>query len=123
MSEAAPRAVVEEFFDRMENDRRESMDVLFAEDAVITVPGARFQGPTAPSDFLEFLSPRYEWAAKEFGRWIVTDDELVSIGTLYGIDTDGERFEGVRYVDVYEVREGLIQRLDVYNDLAVQGVA
>jgi hypothetical protein len=28
----------------------------------------------------------------------------------------------VRYVDVYEVEDGLIRRLDVYNDLAVEGV-
>jgi len=28
----------------------------------------------------------------------------------------------VRYVDVYEVCEGAIRRLDVYNDLAVEGV-
>lgn len=106
----------------MDSDRRESIGELFADEAVITVPGARFQGPTAAEEFLAFLSPRYEWAAKEFDRWIETDDEVVSVGTLYGVDDDGERFEDVRYVDVYEVRDGAIRRLDVYNDLAVEGV-
>jgi hypothetical protein len=28
----------------------------------------------------------------------------------------------VRYVDVYEIEDGLIRRLDVYNDLAAEGV-
>jgi ketosteroid isomerase-like protein len=47
---------------------------------------------------------------------------VVSIGTLSGVDRESEPFEGVRYVDVYEVREGRITRLDVWNDLAVDGV-
>lgn len=118
----SPRGVAEEFFDRMADDRRGTVGELFADDAVITVPGARFEGPDAADDFLAFLAPRYEWAAKAFDRWIECDDQVVSIGTLYGVDNDGERFEDVRYVDVYEVRDGLIRRLDVYNDLAVDGV-
>lgn len=117
-----PRAVVEEFFDRMSDERRETVGELFAEDAVITLPGATFEGPDAPAEFLSFLAPRYERAAKEFDRWIETGPHVVSIGTLYGVDNGGEAFEDVRYVDVYEVRDGLIRRLDVWNDLAVDGV-
>ena len=122
MSERSPRAVVEEFFDRMDDERRSSVGELFADDAVITVPDARFEGPDAAAEFLAFLAPRYERAAKEFDRWIESGDRVVSTGTLYGVDDDGERFEDVRYVDVYEVRDGRIVRMDVYNDLAVEGV-
>ncbi|MHB9287896.1 nuclear transport factor 2 family protein [Halobacteriales archaeon Cl-PHB] len=119
----SPRDVAEEFFDRMEDDeRRDTIGNLFADDAVITFPGIRFEGPDAPANLLEWAGPRYEWAAKEFDRWTETDDTVVSIGTLYGVDNDGERFDDVRYVDVYEVEDGLIQRLDVWNDLAVEGV-
>lgn len=118
-----PRAVVEEFFARMEDERRETVGELFADSAVITLPGARFEGPGAADEFLAHLAPRYEWAAKEFDRWVETGTEVVSIGTLYGVDADGEEFSGVRYVDVYEVDDGLIQRVDVWNDLAVDGVA
>jgi ketosteroid isomerase-like protein len=114
--------VVEEFFDRMADERRESVGELFADDAVVTLPGARFEGPDAPTEFLAFLDPRYERAAKEFDRWIESGNRVVSIGTLSGVDREGEPFEGVRYVDVYEVREGRITRLDVWNDLAVDGV-
>lgn len=120
---ASPRAVVEEFFDRMEEEEeRATIGELFADDATITLPGATFTGPDAPRQFLEFLAPRYEWAAKEFDRWLTTGEAVVSVGTLYGVDTDGEEFSGVRYVDIYEVENGLIRRLDVYNDLAVEGV-
>jgi len=118
----APREIVEEFFARMEDNRRQSVDELFADTAVITVPGEQFSGLDAATAFLEFLEPRYDWAAKEFDRWIVEGETVISIGTLYGVGNDGVEFEGVRYVDIYEVRDGLISRLDIYNDLAVAGV-
>lgn len=117
-----PREVVEDFFARMEDDRRDTVGELFAADAVITLPGARFEGPDAPTEFLAFLAPRYEWAAKEFDRWIQTDHEVVSLGRLYGVNNDGEEFSDVRYVDIYEVEDGLIGRLDIWNDLAVADV-
>jgi len=119
-----PRAVVEEFFERMaDDDRRRTVGELFAPDAVITVPGERFEGPESPAEMLEFFGPpRYEWADKEFDRWITAGPHVVSLGTLYGVDSDGETFEDIRYVDVYEVREGLIRRVDIYNDLAAEGV-
>lgn len=119
-----PRAVVEAFFDRMDDhERRSTVGELFAENAVITVPGEQFDGPDAPAQMLAFFGPpRYEWAAKEFDRWITTGPHVVSLGTLYGADTDGDSFDQVRYVDVYEVRDGLIRRLDIYNDLAAERV-
>ena len=118
----APRATVEEFFARMEDDRRTTVDELFADTAIITVPGETFSGPSAATEFLAFLEPRYEWAGKEFDRWIVHGETVISIGTLYGVDNDGSEFENVRYVDIYEVNDGIITRLDIYNDLAAEGV-
>jgi ketosteroid isomerase-like protein len=118
-----PRETVEEFFERMADpDERESVCELFADDTVITVPGARFSGPEAAASFLDFLEPRYERAGKAFDRWTVAGNRVVSQGALHGVDNDGEPFEDVRYVDVYEVNEGAIARLDVYNDLAVEEV-
>ncbi|MGM0718306.1 MAG: nuclear transport factor 2 family protein [Halobacteriota archaeon] len=121
-----PRAIVETFFSRMSEgaDARASIGELFCEDATITLPGATFTGPDAPRSFLSFLAPRYEWADKEFDRWIETDTDVVSIGTLYGEANDGTTFDSVRYVDVYEVDpdRGVITRLDIWNDLAVDGV-
>ena len=118
-----PRAVVEEFFRRMaDDDRRQTVGELFAQDATITLPGARFGGPDAPSAFLAHLTPRYEWAAKEHDRWIEAENSVVSLGTLYGVDSDGGSFDDVRYVDVCEIEAGEITRLDIWNDLLVEGV-
>jgi len=123
MATRSPRDVVEEFFARLEgDDRRETVDELFVEDAVITRPGATFEGPDAPAAFLAASAERYEWVAKRYDRWIECEDGVVSIGRLYGVDNDGERFDDVRYVDVYEVEDGQIARLDIWNDLTVDGV-
>lgn len=119
---SGPREIVEEFFARMEDERRSTVDELFADTATITVPGETFTGPSAATEFLAFLEPRYEWAGKEFDRWIVKGETVISIGTLYGVDNDGETFEDIRYVDIYEVTDDLITRLDIYNDLAAEGV-
>lgn len=120
---APPRAVVEEFFERMADpDRRYSVGELFTEDAVITLPGERFVGDQAALEMLEWLDPRYEWVDKEFDQWIETGPYVVSQGTLFGVNNDGEAFEGVRYVDVYEIEDGRISHVDIYNDLAATEV-
>jgi len=95
---------------------------LFADDAVITVPGATFSGPDVATQFIRFIEPRFEWVDKEFERWLEGEGHVVSIGTLYGVDSSGEPFEDVRYVDVYECSDGSITRLDIYNNLADEGV-
>ncbi len=119
----SPRAVVETFFDRMADpDRRSSVGELFSDDAIITLPGVRFEGEHAAEEMLEWLAPRYEWVEKDFDRWLETGDHVVSQGTLYGVNNDGEAFDGVRYVDVYKVEDGQITRVDIYNDLAATGV-
>jgi len=117
-----PREVVEEFFNRMSDDRRETVDELFADDATLRFPGGEFTGPDAADDMLAYLGPRYEWVEKDFGCWIATGPFVVSLGTLYGVNNDAEDFEGIRYVDIYKVRDGEIERLEVFNDLPVEDV-
>jgi len=38
-------------------------------------------------------------------------------GTLHGEWLDGSTFEGIRFVDRFEIADGLLQRQDVWNDL------
>ena len=119
----AARSVAEEFFARLDNaDRRDTVGELFADNAVIIRPGRRFEGEKAAEEFLAASQGRYEWAAKEFDRWIEAGDEAVSIGRLYGVDVDGQRFEDVRYVDVFTVVDGEITRLEIWNDLSTEGI-
>ena len=77
-----------------------------------------------PAECAAFNAGRYRWVKKRFERTDVvqggSDAETVvyNIGTLYGEWPDGTPFEGNRYVDRYVLRDGLIVRMDVWNDSA-----
>ena len=52
--------------------------------------------------------------------------EVVAVyvtGTLHGERPDGTPFEGIRFIDRFEVKAGKILKQDVWNDLAEAGVA
>ncbi|WP_254838890.1 nuclear transport factor 2 family protein [Natronomonas marina] len=123
MTESDPRAVVEEFFERMSDpETQATVGELFADRAVITRPGRTFVGDTAAEEFVEAVGQRLEWVDKEFDRWIQSGSEVASIGRLYGVNNDGDAFSDVRYIDVYSVSDGEITRLDIWNDLASEGI-
>ncbi|MCB4796991.1 nuclear transport factor 2 family protein [Pseudomonas sp. NP21570] len=69
-----------------------------------------------------FNAARYNWVKKALGDfdWMDRDDHTVvySNGTLYGEWPDGRSFSGNRYLDRFEVRDGKITRMDVWNDSA-----
>ena len=77
-----------------------------------------------PTECSAFNASRYKWVKKKFEQTDVvasdSDDEAIvyNIGTLYGEWLDGTPFEGNRYVDRYVVRDGLIVKMDVWNDSA-----
>ena len=89
-------------------------------DVQITFTGGRHM-PT-PSDITAFNGARYSWVKKALGQfdWCEREDHTVvySNGTLYGQWPDGQSFSGNRYLDRFEVRDGKIVRMDVWNDSA-----
>jgi hypothetical protein len=64
----------------------------------------------------------YAWVKKLVQRNDVCSSErgfvIYNIGTLFGAWPDGTPFEGNRYLDRFEVEDGLIVRMDVWNDSA-----
>ena len=95
--------------------------------ATFVAPGAiiRFTGNTPmdhPRDMTAYNAGRYNWVKKQIERYDVAEgpDGIVvySIGTLYGEWPDGEAFSGNRYVDRFEIKDGMISRIDVWNDSA-----
>lgn len=44
-------------------------------------------------------------------------------GTLHGVWSDGTAFEGIRFIDRFEIRNGCIERQDVWNDAAERRLA
>ena len=65
---------------------------------------------------------RYKWVKKRMDTFDVAKGAngtvVYSVGTLYGEWPDGTPFEGNRYVDRFEVRNGKIVKMDVWNDSA-----
>lgn len=89
----------------------------------------RFPGGVTYSSLQDMVAaPKaYAWVRKHRDRYIVAPDgastTVVSIGRLYGERVDGTSFEGVRYVDIFALEDGLIVSQDVWNDLADAGIA
>ncbi len=86
----------------------------------ITFTGGRIMESTQA--ITDFNSGRYAWVKKALGQfdWTEHPDHTVvySNGTLYGEWPDGRPFSGNRYLDRFEVRNGQITRMDVWNDSA-----
>ncbi len=82
-------------------------------------PGGREM--TQLEELVERSAGRYRSVAKTFERideaW--TDDGAVVYcsGILHGAWNDGTSFEGIRFIDRFEIVEGLIRRQDVWNDM------
>jgi hypothetical protein len=106
-------------------------DREFAQAKQFLAPNARLQFPGKieyRSLEEQFASPHtvYQWVRKRRLRYSegTSGDAqtVVSMGELYGIDKQGKPFEGVRYVDYFVIRDGLIVEQLVWNDLAIDGV-
>lgn len=71
---------------------------------------------------IDWSRGRYQHVSKTFERFDECWGDEASVvfcsGTLSGVWLDGSPFEGVRFIDRFEVAEGLIRRQDVWNDLA-----
>lgn len=120
-----PGALVERYLDFCQKRELDAAAALLAPDPTIVFPGdVRY--PTLDA-MVEDARTRYRWIAKRPDRALVAACQdgsalVVSMGTLYGEALGGAPFEGVRYVDVFVVRDGRIAEQHVYNDLAQSGV-
>lgn len=77
-----------------------------------------------PAECAAFNATRYRRVRKRFEHTHVVPQAapgeavVYNTGTLEGAWLDGTPFEGIRYVDRYLVRDGLIVRMEVWNDTA-----
>lgn len=91
-----------------------------ADHVTITFTGGRvFNHPSGPTGF---NAMRYKWVKKKMDLFDVARGAegvvVYSVGTLFGEWPDGTAFEGNRYVDRFEVNDGKITKMDVWNDSA-----
>lgn len=93
----------------------------FAPGARITFTGG--QEFDSPAGIRALNAARYAHVQKEFDRFDLIDRPdgtvvVYSLGWLYGAWPDGEGFEKNRYIDRFELKDGLITRMEVWNDSA-----
>jgi len=112
--------LVRHFLALMQARDLSSASALLAPDFVM-----HFPGHTAMQRLEELLAwsrQRYNSIAKDYERFDESWSEGMTVvycfGTLHGVWLDGSAFSGIRFIDRFEVAEGLIQRQDVWNDLA-----
>ena len=116
--------LVKQFLQLMEARDLTAAEALMSPQASITFPGnKRF---ASQNEMVAASRDRYQWVKKTFDHaeaLISEDRQIVYIrGTLYGVNRHGVSFSGIRYIDRFVLRDGLIIQQDVWNDLAETGV-
>jgi phenylpyruvate tautomerase PptA (4-oxalocrotonate tautomerase family) len=114
-------AIVKDFLARMQARELDAAQAFLAPGFSMHFPGS---GPMHRlEELLQWSRQRYRSVGKVFGAfdevWSGEGAVVYCTGTLYGVWLDGSAFDGVRFVDRFEIRDGLIQRQDVWNDLAL----
>jgi len=113
--------LVRRFLDLMQNRDRGAAAAMLA-------PGFKMRFPGSPvmhrlEEHAEFAGARYRNVAKTYERfdesWTNNVTVVYCFGTLKGQWLDGSAFEGIRFIDRFEVTDDLISRQDVWNDLAL----
>ncbi|RKN12469.1 nuclear transport factor 2 family protein [Streptomyces radicis] len=121
-----PRALVDRYLRLCEERRLDEAGLLLAPDATLVFPGG--ERHASPAAMAAAARASYRWVRKRRDRWFTgTADEgegdgtgavtVVSLGTLHSEDPAGRPFDGIRYADVFVLRDGLIHEQHVYNDL------
>jgi len=118
-------AIVEDFLAAVGRGDLESAGTHLAPDAVMIFPGDRRY--TTLRDLADASATRYRHVDKhrtEYEAFAESSGDLVvwSMGTLYGENNQGVKYDGVRYVDRFRLRAGRIVEQRVWNDLEISGV-
>ncbi|MEV0783822.1 hypothetical protein AB0I52_12760 [Streptomyces sp. NPDC050423] len=122
----APAQTIDRYLQFCEDRELEAAGRLLTQEPRLVFPGGAVYGSLP--EMVADQRGRYRWVRKHRGPYFEgrTPDGLVtvtSLGTLYGEDMDGKPFEGVRYTDVFVLRDGLIAEQHVYNDLSETGTS
>lgn len=115
-----PKDIVRAYLAAMEARELDKAQAMLGNGFVMNFPGA--QGMTTLQALVDWSKPRYRFVKKTYDRFeaLQSGDVAVvySIGTLYGEWPDGTAFEGIRFIDRFELFGGKITRQDVWNDIA-----
>ncbi|UWR24291.1 tautomerase family protein [Sulfitobacter sp. S190] len=116
-----PAQTVRAFLDAMEARDLESARNMLGAGFTMTFPGT--DPMTSLDALVAWAAPRYRFVTKSYTAFecLPSQDEHAIVycrGTLSGEWPDGTAFDGIRFIDRFEVMQGLLTRQDVWNDIA-----
>lgn len=114
-----PCATVRAYLEAMERRDLAAAEGLLGEGFEMIFPGGARM--TRLAELVAWSKPRYARVAKTYERFDWAPAEAGPVvycyGTLHGEWHGGATFEGIRFVDRFEIRAGKIVRQDVWNDM------
>lgn len=115
-----PCAVVRDYLAVMEARDLERARGMLGDGFVMNFPGA--SGLRTLEELIAWSKPRYRFVKKNYDGFEALQGAghavVYARGTLYGEWPDGAAFDGIRFIDRFEVTAGQITRQDVWNDIA-----
>lgn len=120
-SKPNPAEIVRKFLSAMQSRDLETAQGVLAEGFAMVFPGA--EPMTSLAALIDWSKPRYNYVIKAYDGFDTMqsagDAAIVYCrGTLSGEWPDGTLFEGIRFIDRFEVVGGKITKQDVWNDIA-----
>lgn len=116
-----PKELVHRYLAAMEARDLAAAEAMLGEGFTMQFPGA--EPMQRLQELIDWAAPRYRFVTKTYeGYDALQSDGPAAVvycrGTLSGEWPDGTPFEGIRFIDRFEVEGGKITRQDVWNDIA-----
>lgn len=116
-----PKNVVRSFLKAMEARDLKTARSFLADGFEMTFPGNKHMSRL--EELVDWATPRYRFVQKTFDTFDAYQSAGESTvvfcsGTLSGEWPDGTHFQGIRFIDRFELIAGRIVRQEVWNDVA-----
>lgn len=115
----APEQIVRDFLGAMERRDLPTAKAMLSPDFSMTFPGGASFAKL--EELIDWAKPRYQRVGKVYDRFDTVpgmeDAAVYCFGTLEGVWPDGSAFSGIRFIDRFTVRGGLLVDQKVWNDL------
>lgn len=115
-----PVGIIRDFLGAMEVREVERAKAMLGEGFEMVFPGTGAMHQI--EELIEWARPRYRFVSKTYDGFDALQSEgdaaiVYARGTLSGEWPDGDKFDGIRFIDRFEVTAGKITRQDVWNDM------
>ncbi len=114
-----PAQIIHDFLAAMEARDLDAAEAMLAAGFTMTFPAT--EPMTRLQQLVDWAKPRYQYVRKTYEGFDTAICDGAPIvyarGTLSGAWPDGREFEGIRFIDRFEIDGDLIARQEVWNDI------